>query len=118
MLTDLLKRIEIRDPVGAHWHIQSGGSGVVWCDASDVALGVVLEIGGRIAEDAAWLRKANDTAHINLVELDAVVKAVSMAIQWKVKSLTIMSDSCAVVQWLTALLETSIQLSPPQCRSF
>ena len=52
----------------------------MWCDASDVALGVVLEIDGRIEEDGAWLRKTDDIAHTNLAELDAVVKGVSVAI--------------------------------------
>ena len=73
--------------------------------ASDVALGVVLEIDGWIAEDGAWLRKTDDIAHINLTELDAVVKGVSVAINWNVKRITIMSDSRSVVYWLNALLQ-------------
>ena len=105
MLLDLLRRREIKDPVGSFWHIKSGGDAIVWCDASDIALGVVLEIDGRIAEDGAWLRKTDDIAHINLAELDAVVKGVSVAINWDVKRITIMSDSRSVVNWLNALLE-------------
>ena len=37
-------------------------AGVVWCDASSIATGVLLEIGGVVAEDAAWLRKKTITA--------------------------------------------------------
>ena len=30
---------------------------MVWCDASSIATGMVVEIGGSVAEDATWLRK-------------------------------------------------------------
>ena len=46
-------------------------TGTVWCDASSLATGVVLEIDGSVVEDAAWLRKKHDAAHINVAELDA-----------------------------------------------
>ena len=51
-----------------------GSVGVVWCDASIIATGVLLEIGGVVAEDAAWLRKKGDYGHINITELEAVVR--------------------------------------------
>ena len=39
------------------WHVPKKDSGVVWCDASSIALGLLLEINGCAVEDAAWLRK-------------------------------------------------------------
>ena len=30
--------------------------GEVWCDASSIVTGVVVEIGSLVAEDATWLR--------------------------------------------------------------
>lgn len=34
-----------------------------------------------VAEDATWLRK-NDYNHINVAELDAVLKGINLAIKW------------------------------------
>ena len=55
--------------VKEEWHIGRSKEGVIWCDASSLALGAILEIGGATAEDATWLRKKNDNAHINVAEL-------------------------------------------------
>ena len=46
----------------------------IWCDASKIAYAVALEKENVIIEDRAWLRKADDNTHINLAELNAVVK--------------------------------------------
>ena len=48
------------------------GSVVVWTDASCLAMGVALEVDGKIVEDATWLRKESDHLHINVAELEAV----------------------------------------------
>ena len=45
------------DPVKGMWRVPKSDSGTVWCDASDLAMGVVLEIGGTEVEDASWMRK-------------------------------------------------------------
>ena len=52
----------------------------MWCDASSIATGVLLEIGGVVAEDAAWLRKKDDYGHINIAELEAVVRGANLAL--------------------------------------
>ena len=47
-----------------------------------LALGALLEIGGGVtAEDAAWLRKKDDSAHINVAELDATKKGINLALK-------------------------------------
>ena len=56
----------------------------VWVDASSLALGVVVEMDGRIIEDANWLRK-EDCCHINMAELDAVIKGLNLVLAWKVR---------------------------------
>ena len=81
MLHDILRRAVENDPVRGWWTIPLQKDAIVWCNASDVALGVVLKIGDRVAEDASWLRKERDSVHINLAELDAVLKGVSPAIR-------------------------------------
>ena len=79
--------------------------GTVWCDASSLAVSVVLEIGGIIVEDAAWLRKPLDVGHINVAELDAVLKGVNLALKWGLKDISIMTDSATVLSWLCSVLQ-------------
>ena len=52
------------DPVKGNWSVDIRQNAVLWVDASKIAIGVALEIGGSIVEDADWLRKEEDSAHI------------------------------------------------------
>lgn len=58
---------------------------------------------GRIIEDACWLRK-NECTHINLAELDAVVKGLNLAVARKMENLTVMTDSQTAYHWITDTL--------------
>lgn len=69
-------------------------------DASSLALGVAVEIDGRIVEDASWLSK-NDSSHINMAELDAVIKGLNLALAWKVRKVELVTDSAAVHRWIS-----------------
>ena len=69
LVKDLKKHVDKCDPVGGLWNVSETKSGRIWCDASSLASGVVVEIDGVIVEDQCWLRKSDDGAHINLVEL-------------------------------------------------
>ena len=64
------------------WHAPKSMRGVVslWCDASSIVAGVILEIDGTEVEDAAWLRKKGDFGNINVAKLDAVLKGVNLAV--------------------------------------
>ena len=44
-------------------------------------------------EDVWWLRPTNNAWHINLAELDAVVKGINLALQWQAKRLHLRTDS-------------------------
>lgn len=68
MIKEVIERVKLDDPVRGNWCVPGVKHGVVWCDASNIAIGVVLEINGKIAEDAAWLRKKDDFNHINVAE--------------------------------------------------
>lgn len=46
----------------------------ILCDVRNIAIEVVLEIGGIKVEDEAWLQKAGDFNHINVAELDGMLK--------------------------------------------
>ena len=65
----------------------------VWVDASSFAIGVALERHKTVLEDACWLRPENDAQHINLAELDAVLKGINLALQWQCKVLHVKINS-------------------------
>ena len=50
------------------------------------------------------MRPTNDAAHINLAELDAVMKGINLALQWKVRKLHIHTDSLCVYHWISDTL--------------
>ena len=52
----------------------------------------------------AWLRRKDTAVHINVAELTAVVRGIAMALKWKVRDLTIITDSASVHWWLEALV--------------
>ena len=57
VIQEILVDVEKKDPVTGAWHIPETKIGVVWCDASGIVTGVVMEIGSLVAEDMTWLRK-------------------------------------------------------------
>ncbi|KAI0978015.1 hypothetical protein GJ496_001777 [Pomphorhynchus laevis] len=74
------------------------------CDASGVAVGVVVEINGNVIEDTSWLRKMDDDTHINLAELEAVIKGVNIAISNKFSKIKILTDSSSVRAWVACAI--------------
>ena len=95
-LAEVIARVGREDPVQGQWLVPRGSAGVVWCDASSIATGVLLEIGGVVAEDAAWLRKKDDYGHINIAELEAVVRGVNLALKWGLREIEVVTDSATV----------------------
>ena len=67
----------------------------VWVDESSLATRVSLEHDVAVVEDASWLRK-KDTQHINLAELDAVLKGINMVLMWEATISHIHTDSACV----------------------
>ncbi|XP_076068433.1 uncharacterized protein LOC143040875 [Oratosquilla oratoria] len=77
---------------------------LVWCDASSIATGAVLEIGGVVVEDGAWQRKKDNYHHINVSELDAVIKGVNLALKWGLREIEIRTDAATVAGWMNSVL--------------
>ena len=100
MMKEMLKAIEWEDLVKGSWDLHRTEKEVVWCDASSIATGVLLEIGGVMAEDAAWLWKKDDASHINVTELDVVLKGVNLALKWELHNVHLKTDSTTVVLWV------------------
>jgi len=103
-LREMVEHVRKEDPVHGTWQVNNRGKGVVWCDASDLALGVVVEIEDAVVEDGAWMRKADDYAHINVAELEAVLKGINLCLKWGLKEITVKTDSATVVGWLKLVL--------------
>ena len=78
---------------------------VLWTYDSSVAIGVALEVGGEVVEDAAWLRRAGDAGHINMSELEAAIRGINMCLRWKIWQFTLQTDSATVCGWLKALFQ-------------
>jgi len=106
-LKDVIDKVSENDPVKGVWSVDPCKKGVVWCDASSIAMGAVVEINGTTVEDAAWLRKKDDHAHINVAELNAVLKGISLAVKWGISNLVLMVDSATVVNWLNTVLSNN-----------
>ncbi|KRY48689.1 hypothetical protein T03_15204 [Trichinella britovi] len=70
--------VKKRDPTRGRWDV-SAEEAKIWVDSSSLAISVALEVGGSIVEDAAWLRP-DDAQHINMAELDAVIKGLNLAL--------------------------------------
>lgn len=104
MIKEVIERVKLDDPVRGSWCVPGVKHGVVWCDASKIATGVVLEINGKIAEDAAWLRKKDDFSHINVAELEAVLKGINMAIKWGLESVEVRTDSATAGAWVKTVI--------------
>ena len=108
MLQELLARLKQSDPVGGRWSVgdDSGAQkGTIWCDASSLAVGCLsaLEMNGVIVEDGAWLRR-EDSGHINMAELDSVVRGLNLSAKWALEEVEIVTDSATVFSWLQSVL--------------
>uniref|UniRef100_A0A5S6QYK9 RNase H type-1 domain-containing protein n=1 Tax=Trichuris muris TaxID=70415 RepID=A0A5S6QYK9_TRIMR len=107
-LLDVAKAMKSQDPVRGRWDV-SGDKAKVWDDASALALGVALEVDGAIIEDGAWLRP-DDAGHINMAELDSVIKELNLALSWQFKDLQLMTDSLTVYRWIDDALSGRARL--------
>ena len=104
-LKDVLSRLSVDDPVKGVWSLPQRGTLRMWCDASKIAYRVALEKENEIIEDGALLRKDDDGSHINLAELNGVVKGVNLAMKWGAKNVVIMTDSATVPSWMSSMLK-------------
>ena len=76
------------DPVRGQW------------SASDIDIGVAIEVNGSILEDRSWLRPYDDKRHINISELEAMIRGLSLAANWQIKRVRLMTDSKTIASWL------------------
>ena len=99
-IKDVVREVERNDPVEGQWRVPNSETGVIWTDASDMALGVILEIEGVVVEDGSWMRKSDDYSHINVAELEAVLKGMNTCVNWGITNIVVKTDSATVEGWL------------------
>lgn len=108
LVEDLIQRVKREDPAGGRWDV-SGEEAIVWVDASSLATGALVEVEGCVIEDGCWLRP-EDGMHINLAELDALLKGINMALVWNMKVIHIKTDSSTVFHWISDALSGKSRL--------
>ena len=84
-----MSEVRKADPVKGRWQVPQTDSGEVWTDASDFATGVVLEIDGVVAQDGTWMRKQTDYNHINVAELEVVMKGINLCVNWGLRNIVV-----------------------------
>ena len=109
MLEDTVRRVKHNDPAKRRWDVV-GDEATVWVDASSLVLGIVIEVDGHVVDDVSWLRSEDSSSHINMAELDAVMKGVNAAIAWKLKKLHVRTDSLTVYIWILYDLGGKVRL--------
>ena len=103
MIKEVITRVHKEDPAWGRWCIDDQTL-CVWVNASSLATGVSLVYDGAVVEDACWLRPGKDSQHINLAELDAIIKGINLAILWKTITLHLFTDSACVHKWISDTL--------------
>lgn len=101
---EMINAVKLDDPVRGQWKVNRSRSGTVWCDASDIGMGVLVEIDGVAVEDMSWMRKKDDYTHINVAELEAVLKGINLGVKWGLTTITIRTDSATVFGWIQMTL--------------
>ena len=98
-----------KEPARGEWCVNREEINVL-ADASSLVFGVLLEKDRPVLEDACWLWPANNAQHINLAELDTVVKGISLALQWQAKRLHQHIGSLCVYHWVSDTLTGKARL--------
>ena len=101
MLKEIMLRSSQTDPAHDDW-CANGLKVTVWVDASSLATGVAIEYDGAIIEDASCLQPVHADKHINLAELDAVLRGVNLALHSSMIHL-LMNSTC-VHRWISDTL--------------
>ena len=96
----------VGDPAHGQWCATSGKfeSCTIWADTSDISIGVAIELDGSIFEDRSIVCPYDDKRHINIVVLEATIRGLSLAVDWQVKRVRLMTDSKTVASWLREVI--------------
>lgn len=51
-----------------------------------------------------WLRKKDDCGHINVAQLDAVLKGINLTLKWGLRHTELRTDSATVLGWVKLVI--------------
>ena len=102
MVDDVVRRVSLHDPARGRWDV-SGTTATVWVDASSVVLYVAVEVNDDIMEDICYLQP-DESAHINMAEMDAALKGLNLAVAWDMTRIRLMTDSVTIHRWISDTL--------------
>lgn len=71
--------------------------------------GVRGNFGGTVVNDASWMRKADECTHINVAELEAVLKDLNLALRWHLCDIVVNTDFLSVYSWDKSVITNSHQ---------
>ncbi|XP_065658267.1 uncharacterized protein LOC136082772 [Hydra vulgaris] len=108
VLKEVFAEVERCEPACGGWAV-CGDEGKVWVDAISLAI-ALIQVGETTVEDATWLRKETSDIHINMAELDAVIRGMNMALMLKLKKVTVFTDSVTVFHWVSDALTRKSRL--------
>ena len=111
MIKEVLTRVYKEDPTQGRWCID-GQTLSVWVNASYLATGMSLVYDGAVVEYACWLHPEKDFQHINLAELNAIIKGINLIILGKTTTLHMFTDSACVHKWISDTKTASEVLIP------
>ena len=103
MISETVDSVWRDDPANGDWCVD-GWELKVLVIASSLAIGVALKRHETVLEDACWLQLENDAQHINLANLDAMLKGINLALQWQCKVLHVKIDSVCMHHWVSDTL--------------
>ena len=103
IVEQVVGRVKVNDPGKGRWDVD-GEEADVWVDASSLAFGVAIAVGGNVIEDASWLRTNDGGGLINMAEFDAIIKGINMALTWHMKKLHLKTYSQTVLHWVSDAL--------------
>ena len=109
MIKEVLTRVHKEDPVWGRWCVD-GQALSVWVDASSLTTSVSLVYDGAVVEDACWLCPEKESQHINLAELNAIIKGINLVILWKATTLHLFTDSACVHKWISDTLTGKVRV--------
>lgn len=85
----------------------SNGKKVVWYDVSNLSTGVVFEIDGNVVKDSSRLRKMSDFPHIDVAELETIIKGINLALEWNLNDTELKTDSLTDAKWINSKITRS-----------
>ena len=95
VLQEVCAEIKSYEPACGDWAVH-GNEGKVRVDSISLAIGALIQTGESTVEDATWLRKERSEIHINMAELDAVIREMNMSLTWKLKKVIVFTNSATV----------------------